>query len=145
MLQFINDLLDVSSIEAGHLHLNRRPSDLCKLLEHNVGINAKLARQKQIHVDLQIEGALPELLLDEGTIEQVLNNLISNAVRFSQPEAVVEVRAGVHDGGVLISVRDQGPGIPETEYDKLFHPFGRTSVNSTANERSTGLRLWLSL
>jgi signal transduction histidine kinase len=53
-----------------------------------------LARQKQIHVDLQIEGALPKLSLDEGKIEQVLNNLISNAVTFSRPGAVVEVCAG---------------------------------------------------
>ena len=139
MLRLIDDLLDVSSIEAGHLHVNRRPSDLCKLLEHNVGINAKLARQKQIHVDLQIESALPKLSLDEGKIEQVLNNLISNAVKFSQSGAVVEVRARVHDGGVLISVRDQGPGIPETERDTLFQPYGRTSVRSTTGERSTGL------
>jgi signal transduction histidine kinase len=139
MLQLIDDLLDISSIEAGHLHLNRHPSDPRKLLEYNVGINAKLARQKQIHVDLQIEGALPKLSLEEGKIEQVLNNLISNAVKFSQPGAVVAVRAGVHDGGVLISVRDQGPGIPETERDKLFQPYGRTSVHSS--ERSTGLGL----
>ncbi len=141
MLELIDDLLDVSSIEAGRLHLNRRPSDPRKLLEHNVGINAKLARQKQIQVGLQIEGTLPKLSLDEGKIEQVLNNLISNAVKFSQPGAVVEVRAGVHDCGVLIAIRDQGPGIPETERDKLFQPFGRTSVASTASERSTGLGL----
>jgi len=141
MLQLIDNLLDVSSIEAGHLHLNLRPSDPRKVLERSVGINAKLARQKQIHVDLHIEGALPKLSFDEAGIEQVLNNLISNAVKFSQPGAVVEVRAEMHDGGVLISVRDQGPGIPETERDKLFQPFGRTSVRSTASERSTGLGL----
>ena len=70
-----------------------------------------------------------------------MNNLISNAIKFSQPGVVVEVRAGVHDGGVLISVRDQGPGIPETERDKLFQPYGRTGVHSTASERSTGLGL----
>ena len=141
MLQLINDLLDISAIEAGRLHLNRRPSDPRKLLERNVSISAKLARQKQIHVDLQIEGELPKLSLDEGKIEQVLNNLISNAVKFSRPGAVVEVRAEAHDGGVLTSVRDQGPGIPETERDKLFQPYGRTSVRSTASEPSTGLGL----
>ena len=142
MLELIDDLLDVSSIGAGRLILNRRPSDPRKLLrEHNVGINAKLARQKQIEVGLQIQSALPKLSIDEGKIEQVLNNLISNAVKFSQPGAAVEVRAGVHDCGVLIAIRDQGPGIPETERDKLFQPFGRTSVASTASERSTGLGL----
>jgi two-component system, sensor histidine kinase len=141
MLQLIDELLDVASIEAGLLHLDRRRSDLGKMLKRNVRLNAKLARQKQIQVDLQIEGALPKLSFDEGKIEQVLNNLISNAVKFSQPGTVVEVRAGVHDGSMLISVRDQGPGIPETEREKLFQPFGRTSVRGTASERSTGLGL----
>jgi signal transduction histidine kinase len=144
MLQMIDDLLDISSIEAGMLRLDRRPSDPHKLLEHNVGLNAKLARQKDIHVGLQIDGALPTLSLDEGKIEQVLNNLISNAVKFSQPGTAVEVRAALEDGGVLISVRDQGPGIDETERVKLFQLFGRTSVHSTAGERSTGLGLAIS-
>jgi two-component system sensor histidine kinase/response regulator len=69
----------------------------------------------------------PRLSLDEGKIEQVLNNLISNA-----------------DGGALISIRDQGPDISEAEQVKLFQPFGRTSVRSIAGERSTGLGLAIS-
>jgi signal transduction histidine kinase len=73
-----------------------------------------------------------------------LNNLISNAVKFSQPGTTVEVSAAADDGGVLISVRDEGPGIPEAEQAKLFQPFGRTSVRSTAGERSTGLGLAIS-
>lgn len=144
MLQLVDDFLDVSAIESGNLHLDRRPTDPRKLLEHNVGLNAKLARQKDIHVGLQIDGALPTLSLDEGKIEQVLNNLISNAVKYSQPGTAVEVRAALEDGGVLISVRDQGPGIDETERVKLFQLFGRTSVHSTAGERSTGLGLAIS-
>jgi signal transduction histidine kinase len=144
MLQLIDDLLDVSSIEAGRLHLKRRPSDLRKLLQRNVSFNSKLASQKYIHVDLQIEGKLPKLSLDEGKIEQVLNNLISNAVKFSQPGTTVEVRAAAEAEGVLISVRDQGPGISEEEHAKLFQPFGITSVRATAGERSTGLGLAIS-
>jgi len=144
MLQLIDDLLDVSSIEAGLLHLKRRPSDLRKLLRRNVSFNSKLATQKHIHVGLQIEGELPKLSLDEGKIEQVLNNLISNAIKFSQPGTTVEVRAATEDDGVLISVRDQGPGISEAEHVKLFQPFGLTSVRATAGERSTGLGLAIS-
>jgi len=144
MLQLIDDLLDVSAIEAGLLHLKRRPSDLRKLLKRNVSFNSKLASQKHIHVGLQIEGELPKLSLDEGKIEQVLNNLISNAVKFSQPGTAVEVRAVAEDDGVLISVRDQGPGISEAEHVKLFQPFGLTSVRATAGERSTGLGLAIS-
>lgn len=141
MVQLIEDFLDISSIESGRLYLDRRESDPRKLLEHNVGLNAKLARQKHIHVGLQIEGALPILSLDERKIEQVLNNLISNAVKFSQPGTTVQVRAAAQDGGVLISVHDQGPGISEAERVKLFQPFGRTSALSTGGEVSTGLGL----
>jgi signal transduction histidine kinase len=144
MLELIDDLLDVSSIEAGLLHLKRRPSDLRKLLKGNISFNSKLASQKHIHVGLQIEGELPKLSIDEGKIEQVLNNLISNAVKFSQPGTMVEVRAAAEDEGILISVRDQGPGISEAEQGKLFQPFNLTSVRSTAGERSTGLGLAIS-
>ena len=144
MLQLIDDLLDVSSIEAGLLHLRRRPSDLRNLLRRNVSFHSKLASQKHIHVSLQIEGKLPKLSLDEGKIEQVLNNLISNAVKSSQPGTTVEVRAAPEDEGVVISVRDQGPGISEAEHAKLFQPFGLTSIRATAGERGTGLGLAIS-
>jgi two-component system, OmpR family, sensor kinase len=144
MLQMIDDLLDITSIEAGMLRLDRRSSDPHRLLEHNVGLNAGLAQQKHVHVSLQIEGALPRLSLDEWKIAQVLNNLIANAVNYSQPGTAVEVRAVAEDSGVRISVRDKGPGIPEAEQANLFQPFGRTSVRSTAGERSTGLGLAIS-
>jgi len=144
MLQVIDDSLNLDSIESGNLQLNRRPSNLRKLLEHSVGLNAKLAWRKHVHVVLQIESALPKLSLDEGKIEQVLNNLISNAVKFSQPGAAVEVRAWTQDSGVIVSVEDQGPGIPEAERAKLFQPYGRTSVRSTTGERSTGIGLTIS-
>jgi PAS domain S-box-containing protein len=144
MLQLIDDVLEIFSIESGNLHLDLHLSDPRKLLENNVGLNAKLAQQKHIRVGLQIEGTLPRLPLDEGKIEQVLNNLICNAVKFSKPGSAVEVRVAAQDGGVLISVRDQGPGIPEAEHVKLFQPYGRTSVRATAGERSTGLGLAIS-
>jgi PAS domain S-box-containing protein len=144
MLQVIDDSLNLDTIGSGNLQLNRRPSNLRKLLEHSVGLNAKLARRKHVHVVLQIESALPKLSLDEGKIEQVLNNLIANAVKFSHPEAAVEVRAWTQDSGVIVSVQDQGPGIPEAERAKLFQPYGPTSVRSTTGERSTGLGLAIS-
>jgi signal transduction histidine kinase len=141
MLHLINDFLDVSAIESGHLHLERHAADPSQLLEKNVAFNAALAQKKGIQVSLHSGGALPMLSIDEGKIGQVLNNLISNAVKFSQPGTTVAVSAAVEDGGVRIEVRDQGPGIPEGERDKLFEPFGKTSVRSTAGESSTGLGL----
>ncbi len=141
MLQLVNDFLDVSAIESGHLHLERRLLDPRKLLESNVGLNAVLAQKKRIQVALQIDGALPMMAVDEGKIAQVLNNLISNAIKFSLPGTAIAVCAVAEGGGVRIAVRDQGQGIPEGERGKLFLPFGQTSVHSTAGEASTGLGL----
>jgi PAS domain S-box-containing protein len=141
MLELIDDFLDMSAIESGRMRLRLQLSDLHKLLERVVNPKVELARQKQIEVSLHIEGKLPELSIDEEKIEQVLRNLLSNAIKFSEPGTAVVVYAAVHDGSVLISVRDHGPGISEAERAQLFQPFGRTSARSTAGERSTGLGL----
>jgi signal transduction histidine kinase len=137
----IEDFLDIASIESGNLRLERRMADPRQLLAHNVALNSLLAQKKHITLRLEIEGELPASSFDEKKIAQVLNNLITNAVKFSEPGTQVTVRAVAESGGILISVRDQGPGIPETERDKLFRPFGKTSVRSTGGESSTGLGL----
>lgn len=144
MLHLVEEFLELSSIESGNLHVNRSPSDLRMLLERNVGRNSRLARRKRVRISLQIESALPKLSLDGGKIEQVLNNLISNAAKFSQPGAEVVVRAWAQNGGVIVSVQDHGPGIQDAEIDKLFQSYGRTTVRTTTGERSTGLGLAIS-
>ena len=141
MLELIDDFLDMSAIESGRMRLRRTLSDPHKLLERVVNLKAMPAQLKQIEVSLCVEGKLPKLSIDEEKIEQVLRNLLSNAIKFSQPGTAVEVRAAVHGGSLLISVRDRGPGISEAERAQLFQPFGRTSARGTAGERSTGLGL----
>ena len=82
-----------------------------------------------------------QVLLDASKIEQVLNNLISNALKFSNAGTCIAVRVGLKEDSVVISVRDQGPGIPANELGRLFSPFARTSVKSPTGEKSTGLGL----
>jgi signal transduction histidine kinase len=141
MVQLIDNFLDISVIESGHLRVERSLLDPLKLLEHSVRLNAVLAHKKHIQVELQVRGALPAIFVDEGKIAQVLNNLISNAVKFSEPGTAVAVCAVAEGAGLRITVRDQGPGSPEGERSKLFQPFGKTSVRTTAGENSTGLGL----
>jgi signal transduction histidine kinase len=74
-------------------------------------------------------------------MEQVLNNLIGNAIKFSHPKTTVEVRAARRERDVVVEVRDEGQGIPAGEIDKLFIPFASLSVKSTGGEQSTGLGL----
>ena len=144
MLKLINDLLDVAKIESGRLDLELATGDLCNLIEEYLTMNRMLAEKKGIRLDFAPECGLPLFPFDRGKVEQVLNNLISNALKFSAPGTTVTVRASRMDGSVVVSVQDQGPGIPAEELDHLFKPFSRTSVRSTAGEKSTGLGLAIS-
>jgi signal transduction histidine kinase len=137
----VDDLLDVSAIESGRLSLALQPTDLDALVEHNVALNRVLAEEKQIRLAFQTDGDLPPLYLDRAKIEQVLNNLISNAVKFSYPASSVEIYVSRDQDRALISVRDQGQGIPAAELDNLFKWFGKTSVKGTEGESSSGLGL----
>jgi len=141
MLRLIDDLLDVAKIEAGRLELELRDGDLCALIEENLAINRMLADNKNIRLDFAPEPGLPSLRFDRDKVEQVLSNLVSNALKFSAPGTAVTVLVSRVDGNVVVSVRDQGQGIPTEEFDELFKPFGRTSVHGTAGEKSTGLGL----
>lgn len=144
MLRLVNNLLDVSRIEAGELHLERRSTDLAALVAENISLNRFLAEEKHINIVLDTERDLPRLDIDPDKIEQVLNNLISNALKFSDPETTVRVQLKREAETVQLIVSDQGAGIPPAELDKLFKPFGRTSVRSTRGEKSTGLGLVIS-
>jgi PAS domain S-box-containing protein len=141
MLNLIDDLLDVAKIETGRLDLTLATGDLCGLIEENMAMNRVLARKKGIRLDFAPERGLPALRFDGSRLEQVLNNLISNALKFSPPGGTVTVRASRVDGSVVVSVHDHGQGIPAKELELLFKPFSKTSVHSTAGEKSTGLGL----
>jgi PAS domain S-box-containing protein len=141
MLKLIDDLLDVAKIESGRLDLGLEEADIVDVIDDSLGLNDILAEQKGIALQFDRPPGLPRLRLDRDKVEQVLNNLVSNALKFSDPGTTVRVTAARLNGSVVVSVKDQGRGIPAAELDKLFQPFGKTSVKSTAGERSTGLGL----
>jgi signal transduction histidine kinase len=141
MVGLVNNLLDVAQIESGQLQLDAQPTDLIALIERNVALNRVLAEKKHIQLMLEVLPRRVVLPLDAAKIEQVLNNLISNAVKYSYPNSAVRVSVLAAPGCVTLAVQDQGQGIPQSEMDKLFKPFSRTSVKSTAGEKSTGLGL----
>jgi signal transduction histidine kinase len=141
MLNLLNDLLDVSAIESGNLNLTLVKTDLIPVIHKNVELNNVIANKKNITVHFQQLGPIPEIVFDMGKIEQVLNNLISNAVKYSNPGTEVMVNISKIGTDVIVSVKDQGQGIPAEEIEKLFKPFEKTSVRSTAGEKSTGLGL----
>ncbi|MEN9975451.1 MAG: Sensor protein EvgS precursor, partial [Verrucomicrobiota bacterium] len=132
MLHLINELLDVSTIESGQLQLECAPTNLIELVRRNVALNRVLAQQKHIELELSAPDTLPPLTIDRGKIEQVLNNLIGNAVKYSHPHTWVQVTITRDESQISVSVKDQGQGIPEADLPKLFKAFGRANVQTTA-------------
>ena len=141
MLGLIDDMLDYSKIDAGRLDLQLGPVNVADLIRQNIAFNSILANKKGIKLRFECEGPPPILSLDSRRIQQVLNNLISNALKFANSGTTVTVtlRSGATD--VTIAVADQGQGIAADELGKLFKPFSQTRTKSTASEKSTGLGL----
>jgi signal transduction histidine kinase len=141
MLQLVNELLDASVIEAGELQIHPEPCLLGDLLEKSIFLNNINAAQKQTRILLQAGSAPLRVRLDQQKLKQVLDNLLSNATKFSPPGSLVTVQTAATETHFSIAVRDQGPGIPEEERHQLFQDFGRTSIRPTGGEKSTGLGL----
>lgn len=141
MLHLLDELLDVVKIESGKLELKFEKVVLADFLQRNVAVNSILATKKQINIVLQVPEKLPEISFDASKIEQVMNNLISNAIKFSHTNTTISIGAFNTGNEVIISVSDQGQGIPKNEIDKVFTPFTKLSVRGTAGEKSTGLGL----
>ena len=141
MLSLIDDLLDISALESGKLQPKYEAGFLPDLIFKVVTVNRPIAQRKEI--ELVFDSELPSeiSLFDEHRLRQVLNNLIGNAVKFSQPRTRVIVKATRNGDQLHVSVSDQGPGIPEEEQSLLFQPFPNISVKSTGGEKSTGLGL----
>jgi signal transduction histidine kinase len=142
MLNLINDLLDVSRIEAGKLDLKIEPGDWIEFVRHNAGLNSVLAARRGVTIEVEVADPDPIVIpFDPNRAEQVLNNLIGNAVKYSREGGRIVVRV-CRDGALLrTSVADNGPGIAAEELPVLFNPFFHGSAKPPAGERSTGLGL----
>jgi two-component system OmpR family sensor kinase len=141
MLDLVNDFLDFSKIEAGRLELNLTPVDLTKLTEKTVERNRVLADKKRIEILFGAPENLPEISADESKIEQVLSNLLGNAVKYSPVGGAVEVTLQRTAGGILLTVKDNGPGIAAQDAETLFSPFVSGKSRTSGGEKSTGLGL----
>ena len=141
MLALINELLDVNTIEAGQLELHLEPVALDLYMRDAIRNNHLQSANKNIALKLDVTPGLPEVSLDVKRINQVLNNLISNAIKYSNPNTQITIGATSKGEDIELWVVDQGQGIPEAELPKIFQEFGKTSVRPTAGESSTGLGL----
>lgn len=143
MLDLLNDLLDITAIQSGKITLQPDIVDVYRFIDRIIKLNHRMGEQKGITLVSDLMPNLPPFMFDPTRIEQVMNNLISNAFKFSHGDTTVTVTAQtVKDADYLeISVIDQGQGISADDQAKLFTAFQKLSPRPTGSEKSTGLGL----
>lgn len=139
MLAMINDLLDISHIESG-MQLSMEKGSLNALILDRIQMNRLQADKKHISIHKKLS-PIPDITFDAQRMGQAIDNLVSNAVKFSPIGANVYVFLDRAGDMVRFSVTDEGPGIPREEQHLLFSEFHRLSIRPTAGETSTGLGL----
>ena len=144
MRRLIDDFLDVSLIESGRFYVDLVKTDIREPVDRSVTLNRLPAQKRSISLRVDYEGPIPVILMDDFKIEQVLNNLVSNAIQHSPPNTEVVIRVSQSDNGVTAAVMDAGPGIAPDEIERLFAPYARGRARKAAGTRSTGLGLSIS-
>ncbi len=145
LLQIISDILDVSRIEAGKIHLQESEVDVPAMLYGAWRMMEHLAEEGQLTAAIEVADDLPPLRADQRLIKQALLNLLSNAIKFTQPGGKVVLSAGIgEDGGLFMSVRDTGIGIPAADLARVIEPFTQIESSLARKHAGSGLGLPLS-
>jgi signal transduction histidine kinase len=140
LLGLINDVLDLSKIEAGQLTLSPADYSLRELVLDVVSATEALAAEKKLTLEVEVPPDLPPGRGDERRLTQVLMNLVSNAIKFTDVGSV-SIRAKVEDGSFVVAVSDTGLGIPPQDCERIFEEFQQVDSSSTRKKGGTGLGL----
>ncbi len=142
LLNLINELLDLSRIEAGKYDLNEEIVSLRDVADDCLRMMKIRAKTKDIEIVELIDDDLPKIWGDERAIRQIILNLLSNAIKFTPQSGRIELKiARSADGGQIISVKDNGPGIPQEEISTVLSSFGQGSLAQKTAEQGAGLGL----
>lgn len=141
----INDLLDIEKLSAGKMKLELKTLKVLPLLQHARRDHATFAEKSRVKLELQVTNDLAdaELKVDEHRLQQILANLLSNALKFSPDGGLVVLEAHRQGSQLEISVTDQGPGIPTEFHSKIFQRFSQADASSSKSKGGTGLGLAL--
>ncbi len=139
LAELIGNLLDMSRIEAGMLHINRQPFEIGEVL-HSAAKSARVRLAGHL-IQVETPNGLPPCLCDARRVEQVLANLLDNAARFSPPHEPIVVRASSSQDEVIISVVDCGPGIAVDQQERIFDRFYQIARQGDSERSGVGLGL----
>ena len=142
LLKLINEILDLSRVEAGRYDLCEEPIQLAHIVEDCRHLLTLRANKRQIVLQETIERALPRIWADERAMRQAILNLLSNAIKFTPQGGNVVISLGrTPDNGQFVSIKDNGPGIPEAEIPVVMSSFGRGTLAQKNADEGSGLGL----
>ena len=141
LLALINDVLDISKIEAGQMTVHSEPLELQALLERVLASVKPLADRKSLALRLNAAPSLPRIVSDGRRVEQILINLVNNALKFTERGSITVEATAASDGGVRLRVLDTGEGIRPDDLARLFQPFTQIDTGLTRKHEGTGLGL----
>nr|WP_263325867.1 ATP-binding protein [Neobacillus sp. Marseille-Q6967] len=141
MGRLVNELLDLARMEAGHLQLNYDKVNLTSFMNRIIFKFQGLAKDHEIHLSAELENGISEAVFDPDRIEQVLTNLIDNAIRHTPQDGYVKLSVSQDELGIKVHVSDSGSGIPEEDLPFVFERFYKADKARTRGRAGTGLGL----
>ncbi len=142
LLALINDILDLSRIEAGRREINEEPLSVLVAVEEANHLLLLKAAEKKIDVEVHVPDNLPKLMADKRAVNQIIINLLSNAIKFTPAGGKIQIGSGRNnEGGLFITIRDNGPGIPTHEIEAAMSAFARGSFATKKAIDGAGLGL----
>jgi PAS domain S-box-containing protein len=144
LLQLVNDILDISKVEAGRMDLVYERTPIGSIVDVVRGVIGAVAAKRGIHLEVATPPGLPDVFVDPGRIKQVLYNLISNAIKFTPRGGTVRLAARADGRSLVVSVSDTGIGIARADLPRLFREFEQLAQPNGTRPEGTGLGLALS-
>lgn len=144
MLKLINDVLDISKIDADKLQPDQHPFAARESIEKCLAMIFPLAEQKGLRLESSIASDVGEIISDQRRVEQIIINLLNNAVKFTKSgsvKLVAEIVSAEKSKNLRLQVIDTGIGIKPEDIEKLFHPFQQLPSGTTGSHEGTGLGL----
>lgn len=144
LLKMVADILDVSRLDTGKFEVNRVYANINNVIKEECGYFQSLAKVKNINLDCQVDPTIPSSSFDPDRIKQVLNNLLSNALKFVPDSGSILVSSTKTAKFIQVCVADTGEGISDSDKSILFQKFVQSQSHNHIKERGTGLGLYIS-
>ena len=144
MARLVNDLLDVARIDQGKLILNKEKINIINIIAEIIKNNNILAKASNVEINFIKPDEIPEIIGDKKRMGVVIDNLISNAVKYIEKKGFVEIKVEADNKNINVYVKDNGVGIPDNQQDKVFQKFFRSNNAVRYQTEGTGLGLYIS-